>query len=74
VADYDRVWGPAVQLYAVRSRHNWGMGEFSDLRTIVELATGAEAWHHQDRYAFGASVGAPPDDFNLYGQHWGLPP
>ena len=25
-------------------------------------------------YALGASVGAPPDDFNLKGQDWGLPP
>ncbi|MEO8739816.1 MAG: malto-oligosyltrehalose synthase [Casimicrobiaceae bacterium] len=31
-----RVWGAAVQLYGVRSGRNWGIGDFSDLRTIVE--------------------------------------
>ncbi len=32
----DRVWGPAVQLYAVRSERNWGMGDFTDLKNIAE--------------------------------------
>jgi 4-alpha-glucanotransferase len=31
-----KVWGPAVQLYAVNSRRNWGMGDFTDLRNIVD--------------------------------------
>ncbi|NDP39619.1 MAG: malto-oligosyltrehalose synthase [Rhodoferax sp.] len=30
-----RVWGPTVQLYALRSRRNWGMGDFSDLAQLV---------------------------------------
>jgi 4-alpha-glucanotransferase len=33
-----RVWGLAVQLYALKSQHNWGMGDFSDLK---ELAVGS---------------------------------
>jgi 4-alpha-glucanotransferase len=35
---------------------------------------GADAWVWQDLLAFDASVGAPPDPFNLAGQDWGLPP
>ncbi|WP_114973015.1 malto-oligosyltrehalose synthase [Rhodoferax ferrireducens] len=30
-----KVWGPTVQLYALRSRRNWGMGDFSDLAQLV---------------------------------------
>ncbi len=30
-----RLWGVAVQLYSVRSRSNWGMGDFGDLLGVV---------------------------------------
>ncbi len=35
---------------------------------------GADAWQWQDVLADGASVGAPPDEFNTLGQDWCLPP
>ncbi|HVB46920.1 MAG TPA: malto-oligosyltrehalose synthase [Burkholderiales bacterium] len=50
-----------------------GVGLYLDLAVSVDRA-GSEAWANRDCYATGASVGAPPDDFNLNGQDWGLPP
>jgi 4-alpha-glucanotransferase len=33
-----RVWTLAVQLYGVRSRRNWGHGDFTDLAGLIDLA------------------------------------
>ncbi|MEO5881009.1 MAG: malto-oligosyltrehalose synthase [Caldimonas sp.] len=49
------------------------VGLYLDLAVSVDRA-GADAWSHADSYALGASVGAPPDEFSLQGQVWGLPP
>jgi 4-alpha-glucanotransferase len=38
-----RMWGFAVQLYGVRSRRNWGHGDFTDLERLIEIAAGLGA-------------------------------
>ncbi len=36
--DFDRGWLLAVQLYGIRSARNWGIGDFTDLEGLIELA------------------------------------
>lgn len=36
--DFDRCWLLAVQLYSVRSARNWGIGDFTDLEGLTEIA------------------------------------
>ncbi|MEO8017704.1 MAG: 4-alpha-glucanotransferase [Pseudomonadota bacterium] len=43
VARGARLWGVAVQLYALRSESNWGIGDFSDLAELLRLAATAGA-------------------------------
>lgn len=38
IAEGRKLWGLALQLYSVRSRRNWGIGDFTDLGRIAEEA------------------------------------
>jgi 4-alpha-glucanotransferase len=35
-----RAWGWAIQLYALRSRESWGMGDLADLRRLADWSAG----------------------------------
>lgn len=69
-------WQADLQLAAAGRRSlelGLGVGVYEDLALSVDRG-GAEAWANQHLYALRASIGAPPDDFSLKGQDWGLPP
>lgn len=34
--DGQKVWGVGVQLYSLRSKRNWGIGDFTDLKMVVD--------------------------------------
>ena len=69
-------WNCDQQLAAIYNRcKTVGMhiGIYRDLAVGDDIA-GASCWADQSHYALDMGVGAPPDDFNLKGQNWGLPP
>lgn len=43
LAEGGRCWGLAVQLYSLRSRRNWGIGDFTDLARVATIAGHAGA-------------------------------
>jgi 4-alpha-glucanotransferase len=49
------------------------MGLYLDLAVGTHPA-GAETWEDRDSFAYGASLGAPPDAYSADGQSWGLAP
>lgn len=70
------VWEAERQVAGVGQRSmecGLGVGLYQDLAVGVDGA-GFETWAFQEMYALKARAGAPPDDFNLNGQDWGLPP
>lgn len=69
-------WVTEEQVEAV-ARHATGCGMPVGLYHDLALGsdrTGSDAWMFRDVMALDADSGAPPDDFALEGQNWGLPP
>jgi 4-alpha-glucanotransferase len=68
-------WQAEQQLAAAaQAARDAGMtiGLYHDLALAADRA-GAETWMNRGFIAKGVSLGAPPDDWNLRGQNWGLP-
>lgn len=40
---FDRTWVLTLQLYSLKSSSNWGIGDFSDLQSMIRLAVAAGA-------------------------------
>jgi 4-alpha-glucanotransferase len=59
------------ELNAVAKKASLSLGLYQDLPVGIH-PDGADAWSFQEQLANDISVGAPPDDFNLLGQCWGL--
>jgi len=69
-------WIAATQLAALAEQaqaRGMAIGLYQDLAVGANTG-GAEVWSWQSVFAQGASTGAPPDELNLLGQDWGLPP
>lgn len=67
-------WVAREQLsQAARAVRSAGASLYCDLAVGVEH-NGADAWADQDVLVAGASLGAPPDPLNAFGQNWGLAP
>ncbi len=68
-------WQAEEQLASVGKR-SWelglGIGLMQDL-ALAPATGGSETWSEPSLYTHGAELGAPPDDFNLFGQNWALP-
>lgn len=69
-------WVAVEQLAAAQqAAKDAGMhiGIMSDMAVGVH-PYGADVWWNPERFAKGATVGAPPDMFNQQGQNWSQPP
>ncbi len=60
-----------TRLDRVAEQSSLHLGLYHDLPVGVH-PDGADAWNFQEQLGRDATIGAPPDSFNLQGQNWGL--
>jgi 4-alpha-glucanotransferase len=65
--------GQRQEVWAEASRAGLPFTLYQDM-ALGAHPGGFETWGHPGFFASGATIGAPPDAFNLKGQNWGLPP
>lgn len=61
-----KAWGLGVQLYGIRSRENWGLGDFADLRRLMRIAADLGA-DFVGVNPIHAGFPADPQNFGPYG-------
>ena len=69
-------WVATDQLHAAQQaarKAGMKIGIVADMAVGVHPA-GSDVWWNPERFAKGATVGAPPDMFNQQGQDWSQPP
>ncbi len=69
-------WAALEQLRAVdeyAQELQLPIGLYADI-ALGPNSGGAETWVSNAAYSFGVSLGAPPDDYSLLGQSWGITP
>jgi (1->4)-alpha-D-glucan 1-alpha-D-glucosylmutase len=59
--------------HASRAASHMQIGLYRDLAVGVDPGS-ADVWMDREAFMLGIAVGAPPDQLNEQGQHWGLPP
>jgi 4-alpha-glucanotransferase len=69
----EKIWGVTLPLYALRSSHNWGIGDCGDLRRLLTLqnnltadVVGLNPLHHLGFLSNNISPTPPPLLCNFY--------
>lgn len=88
IADLRRMYPDTLEFYRwlewiateqFRSAQQAAKDEGMQIGVMADMAVGVhpqscEVWWNPERFAKGATVGAPPDYFNQQGQNWSQPP
>ena len=73
LVDFHRYLQFALDQQLARVGDGLALGVYQDL-AVGSASRGCDTWAWPTLFARGAAAGAPPDDFAVDGQNWGLPP